>query len=179
MSEYSGKCDLYDTLSIHKYTEDELKNNVVIYIGDSKIPLQIKSYKSLIPYYPHIVSTGSFNNKERKALIHLTSKSWVDIEEEKSLNLYLSQILKVYNRCKRKKIHFDTNVVRKELGFLFDREDNVVDILVDRVIKYGKKANIDGLHLSFKDQYYRQILVNEMLKNDIDPCDYGYERFVK
>lgn len=178
MSKYSGKCDFYDNLCIHEYTEEELKNNIIIYIGNSKNPLKIDSYKSLIPYYPHIISVGSFDNEKRKSTIYLTSKSWVDIEEEESLNFYLSQILRVYNRCKRKKVPFDLDMARKELGYLYNDIKEVIDELIDRVNKYGKKANIDGLHLPFKEQCYRKILIDEMLRNGLDPCEYGYERFV-
>lgn len=57
LSRYSGKCDLYDSLiTIHGFTEEEIKTNVNIYVGANKDPLHIESIKDVIPYYPHLVS---------------------------------------------------------------------------------------------------------------------------
>ena len=82
MSRFSGKCDVYSTLvDIHEYTDEELKNNIKIYLGDMDIPLPIESRKDLIPCYPHIVSSAGFNNTERSANIRITKDSFVDSEE--------------------------------------------------------------------------------------------------
>lgn len=50
--------------------------------------------------------------------------------------------------------------------------------IANRVKMYGKKTNTEGLHLSMYERY-RNELVQEMLKNGLDPVDYGYGRFVK
>jgi hypothetical protein len=50
--------------------------------------------------------------------------------------------------------------------------------IANRVKMYGKKANTEGLHLNMYERY-RNELVQEMLKNGLDPVDYGYGRFVK
>lgn len=82
MSKYSGKADLADYILMHgKYTEEELKNNVKVYIGSSYIPLEIKSHKTLIPYYPNLICSSYHDNKEKKAIIHITAESSVDRNE--------------------------------------------------------------------------------------------------
>ena len=177
MSRYSGRSDVYDTfVAIHNYTDEELRNNVEVYI-DNNTPLQIDSLKSLIPYYPHIISSACFDNKERKAVIHIASTSSVDTEEEKYLISYLEEILKIYDRCKRKKIEFNVDDVVKELAW-FNWNIEPITEIANRVKEKGKRATVDGIHLRMHE-CYRQLLVNEMIKNGLDPCNYGYERFVK
>lgn len=176
MSMFSGKCDCYDTLvAIHNYTEDELKNKVDIYVGNSTEPLHIESYKDLIPYYPYLVSSGVFSKD--KFVVHLTSESFVDEEERESLEFRLKELIKIYNRCKRKKTEFNVEDTVKEVCF-GDWNRDVICELAKRVKENGKKATIDGLHLKIHE-LFRKTLVDEMLNNGIDPCEYGYGRFME
>lgn len=178
MSLYSGKCDVYDTLvSIHQYTEEELINNVKIYVGNSDEPLKIESYKSLIPYYPYIVASAYFNNKDRQAIISLSSESFVEEEERERLEWYLKDVLRIYNRCKRNKAEFDIEMVVDSLPLFSDK--NAVREIARRVKESGIKATLDGIHLEFHEHCYRQLLVDKMIENGLNPSDYGYGRFVK
>lgn len=179
ISSYSGKCDCYDTLvAIHQYTEEQLKNNVKIYVGDSSTPLHIESYKDLIPYYPYIIGSAYFNNEEKSAVIHLSSESFVDMNERERLELYLKLALKEYNKCKRTKTEFVVeNVVNNIIGFS-DWNKKEVTELVKKVVWLGKNATIEGIHLRTQE-HYRRKLVNEMIKNGLDPIEYGYGRFVE
>lgn len=177
ISRYSGKCDFKDTLEIHGYTLEELQNNVKIYVGNSEEQLHIEKMEDVIPYYPYIIGSAWFNNVERKAVIHLSSKSHVDSDEREFLEIELKNILKIYNRCKRKKIEFDVEDAVKKLTWNGWNEE-VYRELANRVKRYGKKATIDGIHLRMHE-YYRKLLVEEMLKHGLNPCYYGdYERFV-
>lgn len=175
---YSGKCDCYDSLvEIHKYTLEELQNSVKIYVGKNKEPLHIEKMSDLIPYYPYIVSSASYNNKKKDAVIHLTSESYVDTQEKELLNSYLKRILKIYNRCKRKKIEFDPeDVVREMCWSNWNWNSKEVSELANRVKENGKKTVIDGIHLDMYE-FYRKELVNEMIRNNMNPSEYGYERF--
>lgn len=179
MSCYSGKADCYDYLiAINRYTDEELKNNVDIYIGDIKTPLKIQSRKDLIPCYPHLVTASFHDNESRKATIYISSESWVDREERDNLRFILKDILRIYNRCKRNKIEFDVEEAVKQVTWNGWNEDAYRE-LANRVAKSGKKATIDGIHLKMHE-YYRQELVNCMIENGLNPCRYGdYERFVK
>lgn len=175
MSKYSGRSDLFDSLMIHNYTEEELKNNVKIYVGSSYIPLEIKSHKSLIPYYPHLICTAVHNNKEQKSIIHITSESSVDRSEREVLEAYLKRILKYYDKCKRNKTKFVVEDAIENVYFIEWNKPQIIEI-ANRVKENGKKANINGIHLGVYE-HYRKILADEMLRNDISLADYGLERF--
>lgn len=178
ISRYSGKCDVYDSfVMIHNYTDEELKNNVKIYLGKNDTPLKFETTKDLIPYYPHLISVACYDNAERKSIIHITSESFVDYEERDTLNYYLKRILTIYNRCKRKKTEFNVDEVVKEICWM-DWNKEAITELANRVKAKGKKATVDGVHLTMHERYRRE-LVDEMIKNDIDPAEYGYSRFVK
>ena len=177
ISRYSGKCDLKDSLEIHNYTLEELQNNVKIYVGNNTEPLHIEKMADLIPYYPYIVGSACFNNTDRKSVIHLSSESFVDREERECLEWRLKHLLRIYNRCKRKKIAFDVEEAVKEVTWNGWNEEPHRE-LANRVKEYGKKATIDGIHLRMYE-YYRKELSDEMIKNGLNPADYGYERFVK
>lgn len=176
---YSGKCDCFDSLvEIGRYTEEELKNNIKIYVGKSQEPLQITSYKDLIPYYPYLISSAYYDNAERKAAVHLTSESFVDREERECLEWRLKHLLRIYNRCKRKKIEFNVDEALTEVVWNGWNEESYRE-LANRVKEKGRKATIDGIHLKMHERY-RQLLVDEMLKHGLDPCKYGdYKRFIK
>lgn len=177
MSKWSGCCDLADTLEIHEYTLEELQNNVKIYVGDDREPLHIEKMSDMIPYYPYIVSSAGFNNADRTATIFLSSKSQVDREEQEYLEWRLERLLKIYNRCKKKKIEFNVDEVAKVM-ILDGWNEGAYRELVNRVKLYGKKATTNGIHLR-THEYYRKLLVEEMIKNGLNPCNYGdYERFI-
>ena len=203
ISKYSGKCDFYIHLWIGgAETEEEAFNKfngTKLYICqplpddfswdkalEEKINIpetyykkvEYSSIKDLIPLYPHlIVFSGCDNTDSRNSVVCLTRESFVDSEERESLKFRLKEILKIYNRCKRKKIEFDVEEALKEVVWNGWNEEPYRE-LANRVKLYGKKATIDGIHLRMHERY-RQELVNEMLKHGLNPCDYGdYGRFV-
>ena len=176
MSQFSGKCDVYDSLiAIHEYTDDELKN-IKFYIGESLTPLVINSRKDLIPYYPHLIGMSAHDNVARIATIHITEKSFVDIEEQERLNMYFKDIMREYNKCKRKKIDFDVEETVAKIAWITNKD--IVREIAYRVQKNGKKATYDDLHIPIHE-YYRKQLVEEMLLNGLDPKAWGYERFLE
>lgn len=174
ISRYSGKCDLADHFEgkpldvIKKYK---------IYVGNSEEPIEVKDETSLIPYYPYTISLGYFNNTEGKSVIRLSSESFVDREEREILEFRLKELLRIYNRCKRKKIEFTAEDAVKEVC-CFGWDEEVYRELANRVKDKGKKASVEGIHLKVRERY-RKELVDEMLKRGLNPANYGYERFVK
>lgn len=80
MSKFSGKCDFCDEIEI--FGLEHILNSEV-YVGDSEEPLKLTCLADCVPYYPHIVSVASHDNVKNRSYIRLTSKSWVDIEEER------------------------------------------------------------------------------------------------
>lgn len=84
MSVWTGKCDLQDYLEIYDILDDaekfnEWKAKTEIYIKDELI--EFVTVEDLIPYYTHIIAM-SCGSKEKNT-IHLSSKSWLEIEEER------------------------------------------------------------------------------------------------
>ena len=130
----------------------------------------------LIQYYPYIVSSACYNIKG-KSVIYLSSESWVDYEERDYLEFRLKDLLRIYNRCKRKKIEFNVEEALKEVVW---RNWDIEPIreLANRVEKNGKKATVDGIHLKMHEHYRRELAI-EMIKNGLNPEDYGYGRFVE
>lgn len=59
--------------------ENILKSKV--YIGSEKKPLVLRDRKDCIPYYPYVIESSFTTNGI--GTFRLTSKSWVDIEEER------------------------------------------------------------------------------------------------
>ena len=177
MSKYSGRSDLFDDLMIHNYTEEQLKNNVKIYVGNSYIPLKIESYKTIIPYYPHLICSSYHNNKECSAIYHVTAESSVDRNEKEILGAYLDRVLEFYKKCKRNKIEFEVEKAIKNVYFVDWNKEQVIEI-ANRVKENGDKANINGIHIK-TSEYYRDILAQEMIRNNINLADYGLERFCK
>lgn len=177
MSNFSGKCDWRDTLEIHNYTLEELQNNVKIYVGNNPEPLHIEKMEDMIPYYPYLIGAAYFNNEERKSVVYLSSESFVDREERENLEFRLKRLLTIYNRCKRKKTEFNVDDAVKEIVWNGWNEEPYRE-LANRVKLHGKKATVDGIHLTMHE-YYRRQLVDEMLKHGLNPCDYGdYKRFI-
>ena len=172
MSRYSGKCDLADTVEM----QGEKILNAKIYLPYANRPLLINDMKDLIQYYPYLIASACFDNVEGRSIIQLTSESWVDTAERRSLTFELQLLIKIYNRCKRKKIEFDVDSAVNEICFGNFKREQITE-LAQRVKLNGSKATIDGIHLPVHERYRRE-LVDEMLRNGLNPANYGYERFV-
>ena len=112
--------------------EEALKNKVNIPETYYK-KIEYSSIKDLIPYYPHITafSCGS--------VICLSRESFVDSEEREILEWRLKDLLRIYNRCKRKKIEFDVEESLKDM-FWSDWNKEPYRELANRVKEKGKKA---------------------------------------
>lgn len=204
MSKFSGKCDFADSIWMSAETDEEAFakfNGTRLYVWQPlpdgvdlmkelkdgvNVPetyykkVEYSSIKDLVPYYPHLVSMACYNNKTpRSSVVILSPESYIDSKERDNLEWYLKDLLKIYRRCKRKKVEFNVDDAVKEVCWNDYNKKEIIE-LANRVKERGKRASIDGIHLPFNEKYYRQELVNEMLKYGLDPCEYGdYERFIK
>lgn len=201
ISKFSGKCDFADSLWISAETEEEVFNKfngTKLYIcqplpddfsweealkNKVNIPetyykkVEYSSIKDLIPLYPHIIAFATYDNTEPKgSVVCLSRESFVDSEEREILEWRLKDLLRIYNRCKRKKIEFDVEEALKEIVWNGYNEEPYRE-LANRVKEKGKKASIEDIHLKMHEIYRRQ-LVEEMIKHNIDPTEYGYGRFI-
>ena len=158
MSKYSGKCDFGDSWDI--FGEEYILNSK-IYIGNNIVPLKIESYKDALPYFPHIVYMQA-GDKEG-ANIWLTEKSFVDSEEEASLERTLDTLKRYYRKCKRNKKEFDMN---EALGLTswFDEYRRAYQPIADEILKHGEKACVpDTVHLPYYEGD-RKRLYEDMVK---------------
>lgn len=171
MSKFSGKCDLYDHIEI--VNDENRILHTVYYVGNSNdTPIEVHELKDLIPYYPYVISMAGYS--EERSVVRLTSKSYVDYEEEDILNFYLKQVKKYERKCKKKHIPFEVEDAVKVLGSICFGD--TIRILAERVKNEEKNATIEGIHLA-SHEFYRKELVKEMEKNGLDPRKYGYARF--
>lgn len=142
---------------------DSIQNNM----ETNWIPIKYESLKDLAPYYPYIISLQYYDSTDSgNSVIVLSSKSFVDIEEERALKYYLSAILKAYNRRKRKNVPFNKEETLSNICWYGINREPLVE-LIERVEKYGKKATYDGVHLDMA-QHYRRDLQEEIVRINLE-----------
>lgn len=178
ISRYSGKCDLKDTLDI--FEVNEIINKYKIYVPNQILPLEVNDQEDLIPYYPFLVSSMS-SDKALGGTIHLASESYIDTEEREYLTWTLNDLIRIWKRCKRKKIPFNKEEALAQTTLFTPREHE--EEIADRVAKFGDKATIDGIHIKSHDRY-RQDLYEEMVNNGWDESRsyiwcFGFDRWAK
>ena len=155
MSKYSGKSDLFDSL----HTDDYSKLKIFAHSNDI-VPLRIDSYKEVVPYFPYLVSISCVNADGYKT-IYLSSKSFVDIEEEELLTCDLDILKRYHRKCKRNKTEFNEEEALSMIT-LFGGSDLHKE-LVRRVKELGSKATIEGIHIPQCDRM-RESLYEEMIR---------------
>jgi len=150
MSQFSGKCDLYDSVvMIGRYDIDKIQ--LYITKDERNYPIKLNEPRDLIPYYPYVPYLSFCHDGVYKAYL---SGSWIDYEETDMLTWQLNDILREYRRCKRKKIPFDTSR-------LSDWNDKRI---IERVKEQGEKATIEGIHRPMHN-HWRKALAEEMERN--------------
>ena len=179
MSKYSGKCDLYDVLSIYdvlvatdKFADNamELLSKWDIRVGYGGPKLVIRSVKDVVPYFPFVETSGG-HSKDHK-VVFLTEKSWVDVEAERHYGLMVEYLTKKARYAKRKGL--DPVDYMMDCGYLSDSEKNEQGIpeLVGRIAVDGKKADWSGLVPGF-GKYMRDELYDTMVNFGYSPVEAG------
>lgn len=171
MSEFSGKCDVYDTLiDIGKADDNTDWSKIHIYHEEKE--LNIKSIKDLVPYFPFLTSLYISTNKE--CHLYLSKYPFPVKEEKETLAMYLKEAQKYYKKCRRNKKEYIPEEAASIIRLSFERSkknDYVYEICL-RVKEHPSSANTKNLYTA-KANYYRQKLYEEMLR-------YGYdEQFAK
>ena len=171
MSAFSGKCDFCDHIHMNENPEETIKN-ITVYIHGKDLrrhPLKIDTLKDAVKYYPYIIGCGAWSDGH--GVIELSSRCFIDSEEEEHLGWYLEDALKYWRKCKRNKIPFDKKECFKKISFL-NSDRPFLQEIVYRVEQYGDKATIKGLHDSLWE-HYRRDWFDEMVS-----AGYGeYEAF--
>lgn len=181
MSEYCGKCDLWDSLvMIRDYNDESAWDKITIYqlTDDSEFTptgwtnmshLKVKSLKDLIPYAPYVPAM-SFGNGDSVVYV-IGQKSFITIEEEERFGWAIKYAQRICKSFKRKHEELTLEELTSKVGYFYSCRDDIPDWVVkicERVLEhpYSKCIKIDDLSNPFHN-YYRQNLYNDMIK-------YGY-----
>lgn len=170
MSRFSGKCDLFDTLSIReiirdgKFTPDaaEMLSRWDIYVDDEKI--EIGTPKDVVPYFGFIIGSGGFSDERCTA--HLCSRSYNDMRADEHFSLMRDELLAAARKAKRRKKDVRTAVIDCADCWSINPPDTLARELAERVIADGKDAAIEDL-LPRYSTYHRSQLAEVMV-------EYGY-----
>lgn len=172
MSKFSGKCDIYDVLimmsdSIEDIEDRIAKTEFYIYTTDyKKHKLDIRNYHDLIPYFPYIEVAGMHSKDE--SVVVLSSRSFVDIEEEEILTNNLDSLKRYYKKCKRNKMKFIPEEALSHITVFYKNKDYKYE-LAKRVKELGLKATTERIHTDMHERY-RKLLYKCMVEN-------GYSEF--
>lgn len=151
----SGKCDFCDYLAIYaedvpdnerdNKVEEILHNSCIKIIGKDgrEHDLNINTIEDAAKYYPYLTVLHAYSCGKHS--IVLSSTSFIDSEEQGFLKYKIDDVMKYYNRCKRKKEKFDPEKCVKELSWWRDNDDTLLEI-AQRISKDGKKADFSGIH---------------------------------
>lgn len=152
MGRWSGKCDCSD---FFEERSDEYIANSTFYIhteDERNHKLDINSWKDLAPYSTHLIASMGADNE--RACVHLSSKSFIDREEEKRLTFALDMFKKYWRKCKREKKEYTVDDALKRITFNGNPNDYEI-LLALKVEQDGEKATIDGVHTNIHE-YYRK-----------------------
>ena len=151
----SGKCDFQDTVEL--YGADKILSGYKIYAAHNDvIPLKFEKPADLIAYYPYIVGMMYGDNKKGCGIIHLSERSYIDIEEEENMKWRLDTVKRIWRRCKRKKIPFDRAAAEKELCLFNEPMSGYKKEIIDRVEKLGDKATVEDIHDEWHDKMRKE-----------------------
>lgn len=171
----SGKCCLEDTIGMWTNYEDEkieeFLNRTKFYsdikVYDSIIcpdnEIIITNYKELVPYLPRCESIMSMSKSDKNIIVLSGRPHWAFEETERNEQIF-KDILRVYNKCKRKKIEFTKEYLEKE-SYYFSHNfyKDVCDPIYERFMKLGKKATFTDIHSNNINLLYREPFMKEML----------------
>lgn len=168
-----GKCDFRDDLI--KIWADGSDEQVEAFLQKSKIyvgdfgPLNLEKFEDCIPYFHHIIASASFS-KDSGNVIHLSSKSYLDIREEETLENVYKQVHNYYEKCKRLKKVMDWEEFAKAYWLNDKFEYYNYRAIFDNFCKDPKKAQKikwDGLVTGWATSR-RQDLIEYAKKNNCD-----------
>ena len=175
-----GKSDFEDFCEMHHSPEEVLSKYQIFAYGNELVPLNMKSKKDLVAYYPWLIGLMT-SNKDTGGVVHLSSESYLDIEERQRIQWAYDEVLRYYKKCKRKKEEFDKNTAL-ELIVWFEPEPYQIE-LVNRIAEMGEKATIDNLHTRYHDtlrkEWFDLMVENGWDENTAYRWVYGFTRWLE
>lgn len=176
MSEFSGKCDVYDCLGDR--SDEYLQNSKFFIYGTDhrNHQLVINNQKDLAKYYPYL--TCSMGADKNGACVYITSQSFIDREEAERINWVKNDLVKYYKKCKRNKIQYTVDEAIKAAVW-FNPSDWEIE-LARRVGEAGDKAETEDLHTSiheyFRERWYKELISQDYTEDEAKLWVYGWDR---
>lgn len=167
MSKYCGKCDFYDSLAIWgvvdggKFTPEAPELLRRWHVSVSGKPLDIKSPKDVVPYFPFIVGSGGFSKES--CTVNLSAESYNDEHAKEHFSAVKEWMLRARKKAERKGRDV-TVAVLATLSPWHTVDDDPDRKLALRVISHGSKATYDDLVPLFC-RFWRDELVETMVEN--------------
>lgn len=169
MSEFSGKCDFYDSVVMIHCDDDPGKledflagTNIYIHGKDRRNhKIEVRNEKEACLYYPYLTVVAAFNRNENKNTIILSSNSFIDQEEREHIGYYMNDVRKYWNKCKRNKEEF--TVEKCVEHFSMWRNTELYKEIATRFLNNGNKAEFDDLHDNLHERF-RRIWFDEMVR---------------
>ena len=153
MSKYSGKCDLYD--SIGDYSDEDIATKVKIYYAGSIVPLDVKSQKDIMPFYPFVAGV-MYGESNGTRVFHIDRRSYVDEQEEEFVEFAKRSIERYYKKCRRKRVEFTVEDFHPYTDLERKMAEDVMRIGIKNVLMS------DEYHTYMSD-YYRKALYKDMV----------------
>lgn len=169
MSQFSGKCDFYDSVVMIHCDDDPEKledflagTNIYIYGKDGRNhKIEVRNEKEACLYYPYLTVVAAFNCDENKNTIILSSNSFIDKEEREHIGYYINDVRKYWNKCKRNKEEF--TVEKCVEHFSMWRNTELYQEIATRFLNNGNKAEFDDIHDNMHE-YYRRKWFDELVR---------------
>ena len=176
MSEFCGKCDVYDH---YGDCSDEYLQNSRFFIWSAdgrRHELVINNQKDLAKYYPYLVASAGTD--KNSTCVNISNRCFIDREEEEMIGWVKKALVKYYNKCKRTKASYDKDTALKQACYFEPEEWEKT--LADRVGECGEKANTKDLHRRMHE-HYRQCWCKKLIelgyaKDEARMWVYGWER---
>ena len=174
-------CGKYSFEDLYEDYDDLLEKYQIYACWNDLVPLNMKSKKDAVAYYPYLISM-MYSTKDNGGFVHLSSEPFINQEEEEQMEWRLESLLKLYRSCKRKKISFDKEEVIKRICFCPDCPKPHEIELINRVAELGEKATVDGIHDDMHDrmrrEWYDLMLENGWGEDEAYRWVYGFQRWV-
>ena len=145
MSVWTGKCDFCDQVEMFS-TPQEICETAQIYLGGGL--LDTSTPQKLVPYYTHLIASGSFS-KDKK-IITLSSESYINIEEKRRLASYIYNCIIWGRKAKKEKSEFTFKFCKCQKDFFTGSDKQVIKKIIEII---NKKPEIIKNHL---DRDYRK-----------------------
>jgi hypothetical protein len=170
MSQYCGKCDLWDSLVMIKEVNDETTdwgNIKICQISDDSYfdengwnnvgLLDIKCLKDLLPYAAYIVNMVSWGKDY--CIVYIGAESYVQQMERKKIEWAVRDLKCIYRKYKRKKIDFNVDDMLSEIWNPSELDKQVAQ----RIMEHPTSFKTDDLKVLICE-YYKANLYDDMIK---------------